>query len=255
MVLLIAGHMFTDGICTCGDTWNSLRSAARKARMFNETLMGKKGYAHTGMMNGGEWDSVVKQLDAEGAAITGGKEMTRHVMLDLETLGTTAGSTIISLGAVVFGDKGLGETFYDVISRQTCRSAGMREEPETVAWWAKQSDDARLTLTESTDAGASVGATMIHFSLWLRTLGSPIDKVMVWGNGASFDNVLLSTAARMCGFDPLWKYTNDRCYRTLRALRPNIIMQRSGTHHNALDDARTQAEHAVRILNDIGAVW
>jgi len=182
--------------------------------------------------------------------------MTIHISLDLETLGTAPGSTILSVGAVVFSPDGLGPTFHKVISRKTCRAAGLTEDPETAEWWRRQSAEAQATLREATSGGEPLGDVLHAFGRWTTWTGS-CNKggppgVLVYGNGAAFDNALLAAAARACGFAPLWDHRNDRCYRTLRALRPAIEMRRTGTFHNALDDAKSQAEHAVRILDDLG---
>ena len=45
-----------------------------------------------------------------------------------------------------------------------------------------------------------------------------------------------------------WKFWNDRCYRTIKSMHPEVPMPRTGTHHNALDDAKTQALHLMAIL-------
>jgi hypothetical protein len=66
----------------------------------------------------------------------------------------------------------------------------------------------------------------------------------LWGNGASFDNAILAHAYARCGATPPWKFWNDRCYRTVAALTATP-RQQGGTHHNALDDARSQAEHLI----------
>jgi hypothetical protein len=91
--------------------------------------------------------------------------------------------------------------------------------------------------------GIGLGNALIHFAEWMR------GEVNVWGNGAAFGNVILRSAYAACGLLPPWEFWNDRCYRTLKNLRPDIKLERSGTHHNALDDAITQAEHAVVILS------
>ena len=44
------------------------------------------------------------------------------------------------------------------------------------------------------------------------------------------------------------KYRNQRDYRTLKALYPDVIAEFTGTKHNALDDAIHQAKHAVAIM-------
>ena len=77
----------------------------------------------------------------------------------------------------------------------------------------------------------------------------------VWGNGATFDdatfdNVVLSQAYhRYANVAKPWGYRDDRCYRTLRALFPEIIPMEdpSLVAHNALDAARYQARHMMLI--------
>jgi hypothetical protein len=50
----------------------------------------------------------------------------------------------------------------------------------------------------------------------------------------------------------LWRSYNSRCYRTVKQQFPDITIVRSGTHHNALDDARAQAAHMVGICQTRG---
>ncbi|MHB0978446.1 MAG: 3'-5' exoribonuclease domain-containing protein [Minisyncoccota bacterium] len=45
-----------------------------------------------------------------------------------------------------------------------------------------------------------------------------------------------------------WKFWNNRCYRTLKNMFPEVPFVRIGIAHDALDDAKSQAEHAVAIL-------
>jgi hypothetical protein len=78
----------------------------------------------------------------------------------------------------------------------------------------------------------------------------PLRKRKIWGNGASFDNAILAELYRVAKHPSPWEYWNDRCYRTLKNLYKQVVPppERKGTHHNALDDAVFQAEHAVSIL-------
>lgn len=164
----------------------------------------------------------------------------KNVMVDLETLGNGSNAVIIAIGAVEFDtESGLGRVFYANIDPQSCVNAGLVMDVSTVMWWMKQSDQARAafdkpstTLTEALKA----------FFEWY-----PEDANM-WGNGATFDNVILSNAYKATGLNRPWPYWADRCYRTLKALHPDIAAARTGTHHNALDDATTQATHAIQIL-------
>lgn len=89
-----------------------------------------------------------------------------------------------------------------------------------------------------------------HSGLSGRPTGKP-ERAHIWGNGADFDNVILTNAYRAVGISRPWEPYHDRCYRTLKNLRRDIHLYRTGTHHNALYDAITQAEHAVRLLQAV----
>jgi exodeoxyribonuclease VIII len=45
-----------------------------------------------------------------------------------------------------------------------------------------------------------------------------------------------------------WRYSSSRCYRTVKNMRKDIVLERAGTHHNALADAESQAVHLMAIL-------
>jgi exodeoxyribonuclease VIII len=159
-------------------------------------------------------------------------------MLDLETMGTVAGSPIIAIGAVMFGKEGLGEEFYTQVSLESCAAYGMRPSGSTVIWWMKQSDEARAAF-KNNDSAPTLPEALVAFKKWLP------DDSKVWGNGADFDNVLLAAAYSACGILLPWKYYNNRCYRTMRELFKNVPVERVGVHHNAVDDAKTQAMHLM----------
>lgn len=168
----------------------------------------------------------------------------QHVMLDLETLGTRPGDIILSIGAVKFDvEKGLGEGFYLTIDAESCKAAGLRAQKSTLEWWAKQSPEAR----EAAFKGEfSLNVALTKFSMWMP----PLDDAVVWGNGANFDNALLAAAYRAMKMDTPWKFWNDRCYRTISAMFLRSRVERVGTHHNALDDAKTQALRLITMAQD-----
>lgn len=170
-----------------------------------------------------------------------------NVMLDLETLGTAPGCKVISIGAVVFTAAGVSDTerFSAVISRHL-QPPLLVEDPETVAWWGRQSAEAQARLFGPSAPVAPMAKVLADFATWIPS------GALVWGNGADFDQPLLSAAYRACGMRQPWGNWNGRCYRTLKGLSPAIRMQRQGVHHDALDDAISQARHAVAILNSKG---
>lgn len=176
--------------------------------------------------------------------------MNTKIMVDIETLGVRPGSVILSIGAVKFDRHGVHDSFYQVITPKSCTDVGLKIDIDTVMWWFNQSPEAQKALLA--EPRYSIGETLTAFSRWL--LGGDgshnwpdADDIELWGNGANFDNVLLAAAYDACGLDRPWKFYNDRCYRTLKALHPDVPMARSGTHHNALDDARSQALHLISL--------
>lgn len=170
--------------------------------------------------------------------------MNTHIMLDLETLGHKPGAALIALGAVKFDAGGITAEFYRRIDAESCVQCGLVVDVSTVLWWFKQDDAARA---EFARPGDPLPAVLCDFREWA---GWPdADKVKLWGNGAGFDNALLAAAYEACRLSPPWKYYNDRCYRTLKALHPGVPLEPAGVKHHALDDAKTQALHLLRLLD------
>jgi hypothetical protein len=170
------------------------------------------------------------------------------VMVDLETLGRRPGCAVLSIGAVEFGPAGLGRELYVVLSREDqCRTGLLHEDEETIKWWMGQTEAARQVLT---DAGSEKAFSVEKALAQLNTFFSPIGfkRVKVWGNGADFDNAILSCLYGAVGQTPPWDFWNNRCYRTLKNLVKGPKLERTGTYHNALDDAKTQALHAIELL-------
>jgi exodeoxyribonuclease VIII len=173
----------------------------------------------------------------------------KNVMVDLETLGLVPGSVILSIGAVVFDAEGLGNQFYQVVSVEDSEAFGLRRDPATMRWWDAQSPEARKVLDDAYASDATdLWRSLSRFNAWLVEQGGAVDSVYLWGNGSNFDNVLLKAAYDACGMEPAWKFYQDRCFRTLKAMCPPFEAPRTGTYHNALDDAITQANYAVQCL-------
>lgn len=169
------------------------------------------------------------------------------VMLDLETMGTGPQAAIIAIGAVEFdiSTRQIGERFYAVIDLESAVACGGIMDASTVLWWLRQSDAARGAFARD---GEHIGVVLQRFSDWMADRG-PRDDVRVWGNGAAFDNVILASAYRNSHLPLPWGFWNDRCYRTVRAQHPTVPMRRTGTHHNAVDDADSQARHLLDVLS------
>lgn len=162
------------------------------------------------------------------------------VMVDLETLGKGSNAAIVAIGAVEFHSVfGLGREFYTIVDASSSVKAGMVIEADTVKWWMCRSAEARDIFTFE---GVSLFNALDTFRCWFPP------RAALWGNGAAFDNVVLANAFELVGVKKPWEYKGDRCYRTLKNLYPDVPAVYEGTHHNALDDAKNQARHAVAML-------
>lgn len=168
-----------------------------------------------------------------------------NVMLDLETMGNGPDAAIVAIGAVEFdpANRVLGRTFYCNIDLESAVENGGVMDASTVQWWLRQDEAARRGLFDGT---RTIHDALTEFSAWMACIDS--EDVQVWGNGATFDNVILTQAYKRAGLWRPWSYKGDRCYRTLKALHPEKTFTRTGTHHNALDDAISQAAHAITLL-------
>ena len=169
----------------------------------------------------------------------------KHCMLDLETMSSRSNAAIVSIGACKFSvAHGIEDTFYINIKLSSSMASGLHIDGDTVMWWMNQNDSARNALnTDQFDLTYALDA----FTNWF-------DKTTyLWGNGATFDNVVLANAYKAVGFEQPWNFRNDSCYRTMKNMFPKITIEnRKGTHHNALDDAVYQAEHLIKIFESIG---
>jgi len=161
------------------------------------------------------------------------------IMIDLETLAVTADACILSIGAVKFNQTEIcEEAFYqNVVAKNQLERV---IDPETLTWWTQQSKAARDALKPNQ---IDLNEALHKFE---RFFDHP--DYLVWSNGASFDIPMLTHAwERVLGAKPTWKYSNERCFRTMKS-RPYAPKWNGVTTHNALDDAIAQTQHLQMIL-------
>lgn len=186
-----------------------------------------------------------------------------RIMVDLETLGTKPGSVITDISAVAFSDKGdpqlnesncIGASFCNLVQPESCTKFGLKTDINTVLWWMKQGEVARALLCMS-EQGATLDAALSDFSNWIqRARRGPNGEKLpleIWGDGASFDPVLLESAYEAVGQTVPWGHRDVRCYRTMKNLFPHIKPVQIGDEHVALDDTKSQAIHLLQIERQI----
>lgn len=197
--------------------------------------------------------------DGEHEAFGGYAKM-KMFMIDLETLGTNPGCVILSIGAVRFDSKKPGDWFYSRIDLQSSLDAGFRIESDTLMWWFRHGESA---IEHSALGGEMILDALIRFRKFLG--GGNLE---IWGNGATFDNVILRGSFEKLGLNKYcWERRADRCYRTLcdtagaglmkdydatfPLLNPPTWWGTVGRHH-ALRDAACQAAFAEKIFQRHG---
>ena len=171
----------------------------------------------------------------------------KHLMLDIETMGSESYSSILSIGALEF-DINTGETgreFYVNVDLQSCLDLGLIMNASTVLWWMQQNEQAREEITSK---------RRIHILDALQKFSEFCDKeYQIWGNSARFDCGILQNAYNKAKTPIPWDFRKERCVRTLVSFMPEIKENytRTGTEHNALDDCYFQVGYCSAIWNQL----
>lgn len=187
----------------------------------------------------------------------------RHIMLDLETLGTGKDACIASIGACLFdpdtgyvpnpgnmeGVEGL-YCFHEIIDLEGSSNIGTID-PGTVMWWMRQSDAARESLFGEGVVRTDLGHALSAFSGWLQTNGlNPSNRRewCLWANDPDFDVAILISAFVRHGIAFPLPYNSSRSMRTMRHLSQRYELEidqasvpANVLQHNALADAIYQA--------------
>lgn len=182
-----------------------------------------------------------------------------QVSFDLETLGASADSVILSIGAVATC-VATGERikFYAACSVESQSNRQISQ--STLRWWEGQSAEAREALDfAKSDDCPSLQDSLNRLADWLGLLGQTHD-VYVWGNGSDFDVAMLNHAYKQISDFAPWNFRHSRDMRTLYdiTLRFGLDIRSNippvGVAHNALDDAEFQANVIVESLRQLDLV-
>ncbi|MDV1319374.1 3'-5' exonuclease [Citrobacter freundii] len=178
-----------------------------------------------------------------------------HLMVDMETMGNSPDAPIVSIGAVFF-DPSTGNTgaeFYQVVSLESSMSFGMKPDASTIQWWLKQSSEARSAILVDEAMGLLETLELLAGFI-AENAANGSHTVQLWGNGCSFDNVILRRAYALTDTPFTVPFWNDRDVRTMVELgksvgiNPRFDIPFEGEMHNALSDARHQVKY-------VSAIW
>jgi hypothetical protein len=162
----------------------------------------------------------------------------KHVMIDLETYGTSPGCVLRSLGAVEFcPDLGIGKEFYCNFQYEDQQTKGAFIHLDTKTWWEKQSQKAQDDLL----------IDQKPFYSAIKEFCAFFKGTYVWSQGSTFDISILEHSMSLFHIKPPWKFWDIRDTRTAyhMAKFDTRSIKRQGTYHNALDDAKHQASCVI----------
>jgi len=185
----------------------------------------------------------------------------RDCMIDFETLSISPHAVVLSLGAVLFNIDGEDtyesiETepdrqFFEVVEFQSQIDRGRHVRQDTIMWWFDQS---RLAQKEAFKENGRTNThdMLVRFASFLRSGGA---EPLLWGNGATFDNVILSSLYEDYELTDLMpKYYFARDLRTLKMLADIDPSADRGVAHSAIDDAKYQVLCAQEYYHEIASL-
>ena len=159
----------------------------------------------------------------------------KNIMLDVETMSVAPTAAIVAIGAVEFDlDEGNRRSFYKIVNLQSCIDLGLTVDGDTVLWWLGCSRNVKIEICKNKK---SIKVVLEQFLEWL-----PKGNFQLWGNGADFDNAILTNAYRSIGIMKPWPHVSNRCFRTIKSSFPSLESQVSRVNkHIAIEDAIDQA--------------
>lgn len=168
-----------------------------------------------------------------------------HITFDLETLGNNHNSPIIQIGAVKFEPDGsIIDMFKHNIRWESLECYDFNIDYSTVRWWLSQSREAQDSVIDQ--GGVDLITALTDFIRWI---GKP-EEYEYWAH-ATFDPIILANAYRKTGIKYPIPFRKQRDIRTLNFLTGEVKVEREGTAHTALDDAKFQARYISIMLNKI----
>lgn len=161
------------------------------------------------------------------------------LMVDIETLDTTATATIMSIAAVPFdlvtGDTS-GDPFHVTLDFYKQIEQGRTTSIETILWWGGQYESVQLAVMEGK---ADLLETLLSLTKYI--IEHMEREFCIWSNSPSFDLAILKNAYGR-GMDVPWTYKQERDVRTILeiAKRKGCQFAPASYSHIPLDDALEQ---------------
>ena len=175
--------------------------------------------------------------------------MSIHAMIDLETLGTTPDSVILTIGAIKFDPNEPGKCYQEFYHRMEVDEQvhmGRSIDEDTLSWWGQQ---------EQSVVEEALGD---HNRTPVREAMQALNKWCVgvdafWCQGTAFDFPIMENLYKQIGHHIPWAFWKVRDSRTLFQIMPKDPRKEiKFDAHNALEDARVQALCVQQTIQQLG---
>ena len=162
----------------------------------------------------------------------------RHIMLDIETTGTSVQAPILQIAGAIMTE-GQAEPFIKVRVDRRGQESYVQEDQATLDWWKTQPEEIRIAAFSG----------IMHIQDALTELARIITKNdIVITQGPHFDIAILSYHMRMWRIDQPWHYRNIRDLRQMRAQFNGRTTKHAGAH-DAVDDSMQQMEDFIELAS------
>ena len=176
-----------------------------------------------------------------------------HLMIDIETLGTTPDALILTVAAQSFdpvGDGYYNQSYYARVDFDS--QLDRKIEDGTLKWWATQNSMAREeAFSEDNRKPLEQVLDELGKLIWQSNA--------IWANGPTFDMTILEHAYKSYKKPLPWQYYRVRDARTVYMLKSDSAVlsnsqvtdvNRPASHH-ALDDCRRQIDLLQQTLRQL----
>lgn len=188
----------------------------------------------------------------------------RHIMVDLETLGTSVNTIALQVGACEWNPQ-TGEItrwFSQYVSIASAMAVGRTLDPDTILYWMDMEDDARKRMIEGLrDKALPLSEVLYMLADFMQTsngrmgLGRKMEMPEgVWSHGLTFDVPIIQESMAACGIKQAFDFRDCLDTRTIFKLSGKRLSQYDDVvnsrwpdtapprvKHDALSDAIAQA--------------
>jgi hypothetical protein len=169
-----------------------------------------------------------------------------NLMIDIETLGTTAEAAILSISAVCFNKNQVGPNIIYHISLPDALDTG-KVSASTLQWWLKE--DPELFKKTLSQGNWKLSDALINLSTFC--IFNLNEKFKVWANPPNFDlKIIENKLDKIKDVGPIWNPFSERCVRTIKNIDLNLANQFINPEkHNPLEDCLVQIKQ-IEAINE-----